>query len=168
MVMFGKKEDLSQLQELDRRIKGAFKAVKEEMDDHLISINENTSEMQEQSSHLDELESRFEKLQEKVDEIHLMLSKMTSEKKEFSLSDAEKNVFMVLYAIEHTPLSYSDIAMRTGLTELVVKAHIFSMINKSVPILERTIDGQSFFRLDKKFKELQAKENILKIDMEQF
>jgi hypothetical protein len=58
--------------------------------------------------------------------------------------------------------------MRTGLTELAVKAHIFAMINKGIPILERQIDGQSFFRLDKKFKELQAKENILKIDMENF
>ncbi len=168
MVMFSKKEENSRLEEIEKNIRAAFRAVKEEMEDHLTSINENTSELQEHASHLDGLEAKFEKLQEKVDEIHLMLSKLTSQNKEFSLTDSEKNVFMVLYAIEQTPLSYADISMRTGLTELAVKAHIFSMINKGIPILERTIDGQSFFRLDKKFKELQAKENLLQIDMENF
>ncbi|MEK6886927.1 MAG: hypothetical protein AABW88_03775 [Nanoarchaeota archaeon] len=137
------------------------------MDDHLTSINDNTEELQEHSTHLEDLESKFEKLQERFDEIHMMLSRMTKQG-EVSLSETEKNVFMVLYSIEQTPLSYTDISMRTGLTELAVKAHIFSIINKGIPILERQIDGQSFFRLDKKFKELQAKENILKIDMEGF
>ncbi|HIH39747.1 TPA: hypothetical protein HA219_03440 [Candidatus Woesearchaeota archaeon] len=160
------KED-SKLKEIENSVKSAFKAVKEEMEDHLTSINENTEELQEHSAHIDELESKFEKLQERFDEIHMMLSRMTKQG-DLSLSETEKNVFMVLYSIEQTPLSYTDISMRTGLTELAVKAHIFSMINKGIPILERQIDGQSFFRLDKKFKELQAKENVLKIDMDNF
>ncbi len=169
MVMFGKKkDDSSTLQELDTRIKAAFQAVKEEMDDHLTSINDSTDELQEQADRVSELDEKFEKLKEQFDEIQLMLSKALQQNKEFSLSDSEKNVFMILYAIEQTPLSYTDISMRTGLTELAVKAHIFGMINKGIPITERQIDGQSFFRLDKKFKELQAKENILKIDMDGF
>ncbi len=162
-----KKEDLSKLQEVDKRVRIAFNAVREEMDDHLASINDNTQETQEQANRVDELEEKFEKLREKFDEIHMMLSQM-DKKGEFTLTDSEKNVFMVLYSIEQTPLSFTDISMRTGLTELAVKAHIFSMINKGIPIIERTIDAQSFFRLDKKFKELQAKDNVLKIDMESF
>ncbi len=165
--MFGFNKEGSKLNEIESGVKSAFKAVKEEMDDHLTSINESTKELQEHSIHIDELESKFEKLQERFDEIHMLLSRMTKQG-EVSLSDTEKNVFMVLYSIEQTPLSYTDISIRTGLTELAVKAHIFGMINKGIPILERTIDGQSFFRLDKKFKELQAKENVLKIDMENF
>ena len=162
-----KSKEESRLKEIENSVKSAFRAVKEEMDDHLTSINENTNELQEQSSHIDELESKFDKLQERFDELHMMISRMTKQG-EVTLSETERNVFMVLYSIEQTPLSYTDISMRTGLTELAVKAHIFSMINKGIPILERTIDGQSFFRLDKKFKELQAKENVLKIDMERF
>jgi len=165
MFGFKKKNDMSKLEEIESHIKGAFNSVKEEMDDHLTSINENTDELQQQKNHINELEMQFDKLQEKVDEIHMMLSKLT-QNKDFTLTDSEKNVFMVLYSIEQTPLSYPDIAMRTGLTVLAVKAHIFSMINKGIPILERQIDAQSFFRLDKKFKELQAKENVLKIDMD--
>jgi len=129
---------------------------------------EHNEEMQAQSTHLVELESKFDKLKEQMDEIRMMLSQLTSQNKEYSLSEAEKNVFMVLYSVEQTPLSYSDIVMRTGLTELAVKAHIFSMINKGIPIIERKISNQSYFRLDRKFKELQANENILKIDIEQF
>ena len=165
--MFVKKNDNSKIEELDKTIRSAFKAVKAEMDDHLTSINDNTDELEQQSTRINEIEAKFDKLQEKVDEIHMMLSKLNL-KNEVTLTEPEKNVFMVLYSIEQTPLSYADISMRTGLTELAVKAHIFSMINKTIPIIERQIDGQSFFRLDKKFKELQAKENILKIDMETF
>ena len=159
---------MSSLEELDKRIQASVKSVRDEMEDHLTAINENTEEMQEQSNHLTELESKVEKLKEQLDEVHMMLSQITSQNKEYKLTDAEKNVFMVLYSVEQTPLSYSDIVMRTGLTELAVKAHIFSMINKGIPIVESKISAQSYFRLDRKFKELQANENILKIDAEQF
>ena len=164
--MFRNKEDFN-LNEFDKTIRSAFKAVKQEMDDHLSAINENTEEMQDHLIHLEELEQKFEKLQEKIDEIHVMLSRITRDG-EYSLSDSEKKVFMVLYSVEQTPLSYADISMRTGLTELAVKAHIFSMINKGIPILERQIDAQSFFRLDKTFKDLQAKENVLNIKIDNF
>jgi len=163
--MFRKKDSLK-IEEMDKEIRSAFKDIRDEMSDHLASINENTEEIQDKGNHLNELELKFEKLKEKVDEVHMMLSK--SHGKEYSLSESEKNVFMVLYSVEQTPLSYPDIAMRTGLTVLAVKAHIFSMINKGIPIIERQIDSQPFFRLDKKFKEIQAKENILKIDMDDF
>lgn len=144
--MFGKKkEDLSQLDALDRKIRSAFGSVKEEMDDHLTSINENTDELQEQSERVNELETKFEKLQEQIEEVHLLLTKALSQNKEFTLTESEKSVFMVLYAVEQTPLSFADISMRTGLTELSVKAHIFSMISKGIPIIERQIDSQSFF-----------------------
>lgn len=169
MEMFGKKsEDSSKLIELDKKIKSAFSSVREEMEDHLTAINENTDELQEHSEKFNEIENKFQKLQEQIDDIHLMISKSISQNKEFSLTDSEKSVFMVLYAVEQTPLSFADISMRTGLTELSVKAHIFSMISKGIPILERQIDNQSYFRLDKKFKEIQAKENILKITQDAF
>ena len=167
--MFGKKgDDRATLRDFDASVRSAFKAVKEEMDDHLTSINESTDELQTLGTHLNYLDVKFEKLNEKLDEMRLLLSKVVSQSDGFSLSDSEKSVFTILYAVEQTPLSYADVAVRTGLTELAVKAHIFSMINKGIPILERTIDGQSFFRLDKKFKELQAKDNVLKIDPEDF
>ncbi|MBN2420939.1 hypothetical protein JXB27_01515 [Candidatus Woesearchaeota archaeon] len=169
MEMFGKKsEDSSKLIELDKKIKSAFSSVREEMDDHRESINENTDELHEYSEKLSTLEMKFEKLQEQMEEYRLLFSKVISQNKEFSLSEPEKLVFMVLYSVEQTPLSFADISMRTGLTELTVKAHIFSMISKGIPILERQIDSQSYFRLDKKFKELQAKENLLKIAPDSF
>ena len=161
--MFGKKKEDFLLHDMEQKVCAAFAAVKNEMDDHLDSINENTAEMQEQSGRIEELHDKFNKLQEQLEELRLMMANFMTQNKAYSLSDSEKNVFMVLYAVEQTPLSYADISMRTGLTELTVKAHIFSMINKGIPILERQISGQSFFRLDKKFKELQAKENVLKI-----
>lgn len=165
--MFGKEtNDLAPLKEMDKQVRAAFSAVREEMNDHLDSINASTVELQDHSAGLADLEVKFEKLKEQMDNIQIMLSNILAEKKQFKLSESEQSVFMVLYAVEQTPLSYADISMRTGLTELTVKAHVFSMINKGIPIIERQIDGQSFFRLDKKFKELQAKENVLNIENE--
>ncbi len=139
------------------------KEIQEELDDHLTAINENSDEIAQHSEHLVELEEKFEKLKEKVDEIHYMLSKLVCEES-YELNENEKRVFMVLYSIEHTPLSFTDIAMRTNLTELAVKAYIFSMINKGIPIVEIKLGNQSYFKLERSFKEKQAKENILKIE----
>lgn len=139
------------------------KQLQDELDDHLVAINENSSEIAQNGDHFVELEEKFEKLKEKVDEIHFMLSKLTRSE-DYELNENEKRVFMVLYSVEQTPLSYSDVAIRTHLTELAVKAYIFSMINKGIPIVEMKLDDQSFFKLAKDFKDLQAKENVLCID----
>jgi hypothetical protein len=141
------------------------KKLQEELDDHLAAINENSSEIAQNGDHLVEMEEKFEKLKEKVDEIHFMLSKLT-QNEDYELSENEKRVFMVLYSVEQTPLSYTDIAVRTHQTELAVKAYVFSMINKGIPIVEMKMGDQSFFKLAKEFKDLQAKENVLKIDQE--
>ncbi|MFC1728219.1 hypothetical protein ACFLZ7_01995 [Nanoarchaeota archaeon] len=145
--------------------KDKIKDIKEELDDHLTAINENSSEIVQNGDHLVELEQKFEKLKEKVDEIHFMLSKIT-QPEDYELNENEKRVFMILYSIEQTPLSYSDIAVRTHQTELAVKAYIFSMINKGIPIVEMKHEDKSYFRLAKEFKDLQAKENVLKIDQQ--
>lgn len=155
-IVFIKKSDSDKILEIKKEIQ-------EELDEHLNAINENSNEISQTSDNVAELEEKFEKLKEKVDEIHYMLSKLTKQE-DYDLNENEKKVFMVLYAIEQTPLSYSDIAVRTNLTELAVKAFIFSLINKGIPIMETRLGSQRYFKLDKGFKDLQAKENVLKIE----
>lgn len=153
------------LAELDKKLRHAFGAIREEMDEHRQSINENTEELQEHGKALDELEQKLDALSEQLGKLSASLDELKRRPaNSFTLSTDEQKVFLVLYATEHSPLNPSGIMLRTKLSSLAVKAAIFSLINKGIPIVEKAIDGQSYFSLDKKFRERQAKEKIVSVD----
>ena len=144
------------LVEMEKKIKSSFGAVKEEIEDHLVAINENTDELKNHSSFLHELDEKIEKLCERMDQMQLMMIQITKP----SLSENEKMVFETLSNFS-SPLSCSDIAMRLNLTELIVKAHLFSMICKGIPIKEKVIESQSYFLIEKKFREKLLVETVI-------
>ena len=144
----------------------------DELEDHLIAINENTNEIQANYEYLCELDNKMAKLTERLDQIQMFLQKhgFKVEEKPFfevkKLTSREQEVFLILYTLEESkgPLTYLDIARRTGLTEDLVAAYITNMVQKGVPILKRYINNQAHLRLDPVFKQVQAKENILQIE----
>ena len=149
---------------MDNAIKKSFDSVKEELEDHLISINENTSEIEKVYKHLDDIEEKIDKLNEKIEAIQLTLQEET---KKQELTANEQKVFLILYTFgEKNPLSYTDIARKLNMTELEIKETISSMISKNIPITTHIIDGITYFSIDKEFRQKQAKENILQIDPE--
>jgi len=152
----------NRLNYIEKDVKNSFKTICEEFEDHLDAINENTEELNDHSAALGELDGKIEKLNERIDELFMMMKQLV--KPHFSLSDAEKKVFMVIYSVENTPVSYSDIARKADMTELAVKAHIYALINKGVPIIARRIDRNPYFKLEKSFKDRQAKENFIQIE----
>ncbi len=79
------------------------------------------------------------------------------------LTTREKEVFLVLYAMDKE-LSYSEIAERAALTESLVISYITNLIAKGIPVKKRYSGGKVFLRIDKNFKHLQAKSNIVTID----
>lgn len=150
------------LNAVEDNVRNSFKTICEEFEDHLDAINENTQELNEHSNALEDLDGKIEVLNEKIDSLFMMLKQLR--KPHFILTDAEKKVFLSLYSIENTPLSYSDIARKVDMTELAVKAHIYSLINKGIPIIARKIDNLPYFKLERDFKERQAKENFIQIE----
>src|SRR3989338_2779995 len=132
------------------KIRNSFAAVKEEMEDHLVAINENTDELKNHADFIGELDGKIEKLNERIDELQMMMIQI----KQNSLSENEQKVLELLNAFS-SPLSCADVAMRINLSELTVKAHLFSMICKGIPIKEKIIENQSYFLIEKKFREKQ-------------
>ena len=70
------------------KLKATFTKIKEEFEDHLDSINENTNEIHSNYEYLCELDSKIEKLNEKLEEImmfmqHLSKKSPKSNKQEF-------------------------------------------------------------------------------------
>ena len=160
-LLFSKKE---------QQLRSAFTKIKEEMTEHLESINENTNEIQSTNEYLCEIDAKIEKLMERIEEISIFIGmnksydELTNPVK--SLTINEKEVFMVLYTLgeEKGYITYEDIAKKLGLTEQLAMNYVTSTTAKGVPIMKRYIDNRVHLRLNPDFKRLQAKENFLNID----
>lgn len=171
--MFKKRSDSvnkEELKEFSKNIKNAFGTLKIELNDHLDGINANTDEISKQMTFLYELEQKIEKLDEKIENISIDLGNMKKrlpEKEGFfpMLSKNEQKVFVVLYTSSETPLSCFDIASKVNMPELSVKKLIENLISKGIPLLQKKFEGRIFFSLDPNFRELQAKKNVLSIDV---
>ena len=162
------KDDLNR--DMKFTIKMLFGEIKEELDEHLYSINQNTNEISSNYEYLCEVDYKINKLSERIDQLQLFLENSfgfkVDKKPKFKtkpLSNNEQDVFLVLYTLEEKKgaVSYAEIAKRTGLSEDLVSNYITRMLEKNVPIIKRYVNNQPLLRLDPVFKRMQAKENIL-------
>lgn len=146
--------------------------IKDEFNDHLEAINENTNEIQANYEYLCEVDQKLTKVTERLDELTMFLraqaGKLVEEKPTFEtspLTKKEKELFQALYVLEDEKgsVTYSDIGRRTGLSERLVQAYITNLIEKGIPIIKRYLHNQVFLKLDTVFKDIQARENLVGI-----
>jgi hypothetical protein len=171
-VLVQKESELSsRVLQLNDSLKSALNQVYDEFEDHLEAINENTSEIQENYAYFCELDNKIAKLNDRIDEIHNILSKLTGKKvrKIASFDDIdpltsdEKNVFMNLYT-EAVPVSYADLAKKMQMPIPLVREYVTHLLEKGVPVQKTYKNTIPHILLDPRFKNLQAKTNILKIE----
>lgn len=146
-------------------IKQAFSHVKDEMDHHLDSINQNTNEIQSCYEYLAELDAKIDKLSERFDDIQLSLSPEEVSYDNISLTHREQEVFMVLYTVED-PITSAEIGRRLGLTVEMVERYLANVLGRGIPILKTFVSGKVYHSLDLKFKQLQARQNVLNISQQ--
>lgn len=154
------------------QLQDAFSKIKEEFEDHLTAINENTNEIQANYEYLSEIDDKIEKICQRLEKIELFLQKNSSfkieEKPSYKLEQLtkrEQEVFLMLYTLEEKgPVSYRELSRKTGLPEELISSYIISMVQKGVPIKKKYVANKAFLFLDKQFKNIQAKENILNIE----
>lgn len=162
MKAFTVKGVVKRLRSFDAKIKAAFSSVREELDDHLRTINENTNELQSNYEYICEIDAKIEKLSERLDEIQMMLTGGPEEVSVQPLTMREREVFLVIYSNENT--TYEHIGRRVGLPESMVRHYIMNLIRKGVPVIRKLKDDQELVCLDAEFRTLQAKENIVGIN----
>jgi biotin operon repressor len=156
--------DSENLKEMQMGIKKAFKAVKDEMNMHLDTINQNGSEIQSIYECLNEIDIKIEKLNERIDGIQMYVAPANDEATfSIDLTHREQEVFLVIYA-ENNTISAKDIGRKLGFSDEMVNRYIYNIISKGVPLLRQYKDGEVIVSLDLKFKDLQTRKNILKID----
>ena len=155
------------------QVENDLKNIQEQFQQHLESINDNTNEIQANYEYLCQLDNKIEKLGQRLDHVQMLLKQVTAHnlsnlEEDYqvqTLTLKEKEVFVVLYA-EDAALGYTEIASKINLTDSLVQQYITNLIEKGVPIIKEYRLGRPYMRLDKKFKELQAKSNLLNIDEE--
>jgi len=165
-----KKRNLYSTDIQSKNITDFIENIHEECEDHLAAINENTTEIQANYEYICRLDGKIEKISERLEQIQLFLTKFGftgQDHPKFEvkpLAKAEQEVFLLLYTLEEKgAVTYEDISRRSGLTQELVSNYITTMIEKGVPIVKRYIHNKVYLRIDKQFKKIQAKENILKI-----
>ncbi len=150
-------------------IKKEVDFLKEELSEHLDSINDNTNEIQANYEYLCRLDAKIDKLNEKLEELMIAFKQSgiepVSEAAEgCELSEEEKAVFLALYtSAENRVLTYAEISQALKEEEHLVAGYITNLIEKGVPIIKRYVNSKVYLMLDKGFRELQAKKNVLRI-----
>jgi len=154
------------------RLNQSFEQIKEQFEDHLEAINENTNEIHSNFEYLCELDRKIDKLSERIEELNNLIRQQrgeTAEKKGFSLqplTKKEKEVFYALYILteQRKYTTYKEIARRVSYTEDLIAAYITNLIEKGVPVLKKYSDRVVYITLDPRFREVQAKENIVGVN----
>ena len=148
-------------------LKKTLAQIREQLDDHFTAINENTDEIQSNYAYIQELENKIEQIGARMDRIELLLEGQPKQFVVQPLTHDEKQVFLALYTQE-APLTYADIAQRTSYDESLVKHYTSSLIEKGIPIIKSYFNATPFLKLDPRFKDIQAKENILNLSLKSF
>jgi len=173
----GKKNNGSkELLTINKTLKKAFNKIKEEFEEHLGSINENTNEIQANYEYLCNVDSKIDKLNEKIEDLQLFINRLVAkdDKKHneepvythIFLTTKEKEVFLALYTMaeEKGPITYKAISRRIGLTEFMVREYIVNLIEKGIPVIKKYVNQEVYLDIDQKFRHMQAKENLVDIN----
>lgn len=139
--------------------------LREELDEHLDTINGNTTEIQASIDYTSEVEAKVDKLAEKMDRILQMLEnqdvKQSTTLKPLNLREQE--VFLSLYTTDEF-MSYTEVAEKISLPESMIPPLVDAIIGKGVPILKKYQGPSIFVQIDNEFKDIQTKENVLNIN----
>lgn len=175
--LFNRKKRTINTSNINKNLKRAFNAIKEEFEDHLNAINENTGEIQANYEFMCRLDSKIDKLNEKIEEMQFFMKNVTEEDddkqelqksllyKNIFLTNKEKEVFLAIYTLaeEKGPILYSSIAKRIGISEFVAREYVTNLIEKGIPIMKKYVKNEVYIDIEKNFKHIQAKENIIGI-----
>ncbi len=150
---------------MQTRLTDKFEKIEQQLEEHLSTINENTFEVQSLFDYLQQIESKVDKLSERLE--HLQLFKEQECQKSLTLNQIESQVFFALYT-EESPLSFNEIAVKTNLPVSLIPECLSSLAEKGVPFARSFYGDKLFLKLDPKFKELQARQNIINLSLETF
>ena len=159
----------SETDRLRAETQNIFDRIKEELEDHKETINDNTSELQANHEYAWQMDQRIKKMEERLEHLESWMVRsggmplMSEETPVFELDEQEKKIFLIIYTASGF-ITYTEISEALGESELQIKERITSMLEKGIPIQKKyTQTNEACLMLEKGFKDEQAKRNMLKI-----
>lgn len=159
----------SEFDKLKHRFETTLKGIREEFDDHLESINDNTNEIQANYEYITKIDEKLRKISEKLDQMELWMFQTggvvvkEDDDQHLDLNEKEKRAFLIIYTASQ-PVTYSLIAEALNENEFLIRGYVTNMLEKGIPIQKKYRGRQVYLSLDKEFKEKQAKHNIVGIN----
>lgn len=150
-----------------KTMKKEFNSFKRILEEHLTSINENTTEIQTLFDFLQELDMKVDRLSQRVEQAQLLQGQSIPKPAVSPLDQTERRIFLTLYT-EEAPLSYQELSTKSGLPLSLIPENISSLVQKGIPFQRSLFNGTLFLKLDPAFKEQQAKENIVNLSLQSF
>ncbi len=140
----------------------ASRDVRDELDEHLAAINENTAEVASVHEEVGELEARLAKLAERVDALQALVLAQTRERipahppvdartRPVRLTANEESVVRAL-ADADAPLAAAIIGSRAGLTPELAGQVLSRLVHKGVPLVVRVERGAHTYALEEGFR----------------
>ena len=163
LSVFGKVNTEMRLDYMEEAVKKAVKQIRDELDDHLDTINQNTEELSSAYQYIAELEGKIEKLSERLDEItYSGAAQELIGGMEIDLSLKEQEIFSCLY---HYPqgLTVEQVTRLTGFTQPVINTVIDTLGEKGVPVHKHITGLGKSFQLEHKFRDLQARKQLVTV-----
>jgi hypothetical protein len=137
----------------EKRIKLAFWRIKEEMGEHLDSINRNTDEIQEAFEMFERIEHKLDSIEERLE--RLEVAKISGEHL-ITLTSREEEVFALL-VYGPPQIGAHEIADALSLSDDVVATILANLIAKGIPVLRQMHAGSMVVFLSGDYKSEHAK-----------
>ncbi len=152
----------------EENLQRSFKAIRDEFEDHLSAINGNTLEIKDVYDKMNMLDLKIDKLAEKLETVYMMFTQNVSKKNKYrkiKLSSIEQKVFLAVY-LEQQQISFTTLSKKLGIKRHIIKLAIESMKRKELPFFSERQSDDIYVLLEPGFRELQTKEQLIKIDEE--
>ncbi|MBI5392405.1 hypothetical protein HZA96_00925 [Candidatus Woesearchaeota archaeon] len=154
--MFLKKGETLSITNMQSQLKLAFNKVKQEIDDHRQSINENTNEIQTNHEYLNAIDAKVDRLSQKMEEFALLLRQLTqseslkqiasaqytlrSQLLHQQLTETEYNLLSLLFnANQNDYMTYAFIAAELEISEQDVVETVNGLLSKGIPVLKKFV-----------------------------
>jgi septal ring factor EnvC (AmiA/AmiB activator) len=125
------------IEQIEQGVRASFAKIKYELDEHLDSINQTTTEVTQSYEYLQKLESRIDKLEEKLDAILTVLEPQQP-LEVGTLTTRQKEVLQALYT--HTSLSVEQLVRYVALPSSMIVELLQELLTRSLVVV--TEQGQ--------------------------
>ena len=153
-----------QVQNLRDELKVVFSKIKEEFEDHLESINQNTIEIQSSFELLSRLATRVEKIEHRLATIENRAPERSNETVLLTRDEEEVYALLLDSTRQQRLLTYEHIAEKVEVSKTFCAHLIANLVEKGIPIVKKFSNGDVFLEIDARFIERESMISVATID----